>query len=371
VSGLWGRDDAATRQRADELLELFELTGWKDTLVESYSHGMRQKLLISSALVHSPDVIVVDEPMVGLDPKAARLIKDVLRTFAEQGGTVFLSTHTLEVAEALCDRIAILHEGRIRAAGTMAGTARGGRGGRGGPRGDLPEADRQRGREGADRVDPVAGRHARGRVVGRARERGDGAAVRAGAAGTEVACGTAARGRGAAAWRGRWSWARRPGLLRDRVRDRVPHPRPFQGDAGRGRRPARRKLLGMILLAFLSILLLSNIITALSSFFLARDLELLAAAPVDSVRLYAARFIETAINSSWMMVLVLLPILLAFGVAYGPNVAFVLVTAVALLSFLVLPAVVGTALTQVLVNVFPARRARDLLALIACSARRL
>jgi ABC-2 type transport system permease protein len=125
------------------------------------------------------------------------------------------------------------------------------------------------------------------------------------------------------------------------------------------------KLLGMILLAFLSILLLSNIITALSSFFLARDLELLAAAPVDSVRLYAARFIETAINSSWMMVLVLLPILLAFGVAYGPNVAFVLVTAVALLSFLVLPAVVGTALTQVLVNVFPARRARDLLALIA------
>jgi ABC-type multidrug transport system ATPase subunit len=70
---------------------------------------MRQKLLISSALVHSPDVIIVDEPMVGLDPRAARLIKDLLRTFVDQGGTVFLSTHTLEVAEALCDRIAILH----------------------------------------------------------------------------------------------------------------------------------------------------------------------------------------------------------------------------------------------------------------------
>jgi ABC-2 type transport system ATP-binding protein len=80
---------------------------------------MRQKLLISSALVHSPDVIVVDEPMVGLDPKGARLIKDLLRTFTGRGGTVFLSTHTLEVAEALCDRIAILHQGRIRAAGTM------------------------------------------------------------------------------------------------------------------------------------------------------------------------------------------------------------------------------------------------------------
>jgi ABC-2 type transport system ATP-binding protein len=120
VSGLWGRDGADAQKRADELLELFELTAWKHTLVESYSHGMRQKLLISSALVHGPDLIVVDEPMVGLDPKAARLIKDLLRNFAEAGGTVFLSTHTLEVAEALCDRIAILHGGRIVALGTMA-----------------------------------------------------------------------------------------------------------------------------------------------------------------------------------------------------------------------------------------------------------
>ena len=119
VSGLWGREGEAAEKRAAQLLELFELTNWADTLVESYSHGMRQKLLISSALVHSPDVIVVDEPMVGLDPKGARLIKDLLRTFVAQGGTVFLSTHTLEVAETLCDRIAILHGGRIRAMGTM------------------------------------------------------------------------------------------------------------------------------------------------------------------------------------------------------------------------------------------------------------
>jgi ABC-2 type transport system ATP-binding protein len=119
TSGLWGRDDEVAEKRAADLLELFELTSWKDTLIESYSHGMRQKLLISSALVHSPDVIIVDEPMVGLDPKAARLMKDVMRTFVDQGGTVFLSTHTLEVAETLCDRIAILHQGRIRAMGTM------------------------------------------------------------------------------------------------------------------------------------------------------------------------------------------------------------------------------------------------------------
>jgi ABC-2 type transport system permease protein len=125
------------------------------------------------------------------------------------------------------------------------------------------------------------------------------------------------------------------------------------------------KLLALILLAFLSILLLSNIITALSSFFLARDIELISAAPVESARVYAARFIETVVNSSWMMLIVLLPILLAFGTSYGFSVQFIIVTSVALISFLILPGVVGTALTLVLVNVFPARRARDLLALIA------
>jgi ABC-2 type transport system ATP-binding protein len=119
VAGLWGFDGEAVDRRSAELLEMFGLTRWADTLVESYSHGMRQKLPISSALVHSPDLIVVDEPMVGLDPKGARLIKDLLRAFTEQGGTVFLSTHTLEVAESLCDRIAILEGGRIRAIGSM------------------------------------------------------------------------------------------------------------------------------------------------------------------------------------------------------------------------------------------------------------
>ncbi|MBW3533859.1 MAG: ABC transporter ATP-binding protein [Gemmatimonadetes bacterium] len=119
VAGLWGRDGAEAEARGDRLLELFSLTEWKDELVESYSHGMRQKLLISSALVHQPELIVVDEPMVGLDPRSARILKDLLRTFVEGGGTVFLSTHTLEVAEALCDRIAIIQEGLIIALGTM------------------------------------------------------------------------------------------------------------------------------------------------------------------------------------------------------------------------------------------------------------
>ena len=119
VAGLWGREGDAVEQRSDRLLELFQLTEWKDELIESYSHGMRQKILISSALIHQPELIVVDEPMVGLDPRSARLLKDLFRTFVDDGGTVFLSTHTLEVAEVLCDRIAIIAEGEIIALGTM------------------------------------------------------------------------------------------------------------------------------------------------------------------------------------------------------------------------------------------------------------
>ena len=120
VAGLYGQDGDGVERRIDELLELFELTVWKDELVESYSHGMRQKLIISSALVHRPEVIVVDEPMVGLDPKGARLLKDIFRHFVDRGGTVLMSTHTLEVAEAMCDRIAIIQRGKIVAGGTMA-----------------------------------------------------------------------------------------------------------------------------------------------------------------------------------------------------------------------------------------------------------
>jgi len=119
VAGLYGQEGPAIERRSDELLELFELLPWKNELTESYSHGMRQKLIISSALLHRPQVIVVDEPMIGLDPRSARLLKDLLRQFVGRGGTVLMSTHTLEIAEAMCDRIAIVQHGRIVAAGTM------------------------------------------------------------------------------------------------------------------------------------------------------------------------------------------------------------------------------------------------------------
>jgi ABC-2 type transport system ATP-binding protein len=119
VAGLYDQSGPQVERRAGELLALFDLEPWRDELVESYSHGMRQKLIISSAFVHRPEVIVVDEPMVGLDPKAAKILKDLFREYTARGHTIMMSTHTLEVAETLCDRVAIIAQGRIRAAGTM------------------------------------------------------------------------------------------------------------------------------------------------------------------------------------------------------------------------------------------------------------
>ena len=129
VAGLYGQEGARVEHRGRELLALFDLEEWRDELVESYSHGMRQKLIIASAFVHRPEVIVVDEPMVGLDPKAAKILKDLFRAYADRGNTIVMSTHTLEVAETMCDRIAIVQGGRIRADGTMADLRRDAAGG--------------------------------------------------------------------------------------------------------------------------------------------------------------------------------------------------------------------------------------------------
>ena len=119
VAGLYGQQGTEVEHRGRELLALFDLEEWRDELVESYSHGMRQKLIIASAFVHRPAVVVVDEPMVGLDPKAAKILKELFRGYTRRGRTIMMSTHTLAVAESLCDRIAIIQGGRIRACGTM------------------------------------------------------------------------------------------------------------------------------------------------------------------------------------------------------------------------------------------------------------
>ena len=128
------------------------------------------------------------------------------------------------------------------------------------------------------------------------------------------------------------------------------------------------KILGLVLLSFISILVLSNVITALSSFFLAKDLDLLVSAPVDWLRLYLAKLGETLLHSSWMVALMAVPILAAYGVVYKGGVLFAVYAVLAIVPMLILPAVVGSAVTLVLVNIFPARRTRDLLSIIALGA---
>ncbi len=120
--GLYGLDDrhgATIGARVREMLELFELARWEHELVESFSHGMKQRLVMCAAFLHRPRAVVIDEPMVGLDPRGARLIKDVFRRMSQHGVAILMSTHTLEVAQEMCDRISIIHKGRIIAAGSV------------------------------------------------------------------------------------------------------------------------------------------------------------------------------------------------------------------------------------------------------------
>ncbi len=120
IGGLYQVPSARIAKRIRELLELFELGEWADSLIESFSHGMKQRLVFAGALLPEPKLLVVDEPMVGLDPKGHRLIKNLFRRLTERDGmTILLSTHTLEVAEEVCDQIAIINHGRIIARGTL------------------------------------------------------------------------------------------------------------------------------------------------------------------------------------------------------------------------------------------------------------
>jgi ABC-2 type transport system ATP-binding protein len=117
--GLYGMDADDVEARAAEVLELFELGRWQGELVESFSHGMKQRLVMCAAFLHRPRAVLVDEPMVGLDPRGARLIKDIFRHMSGRGVAILMSTHTLEVAEEMCDRISIILRGQIIARGTV------------------------------------------------------------------------------------------------------------------------------------------------------------------------------------------------------------------------------------------------------------
>jgi ABC-2 type transport system ATP-binding protein len=120
VGGLYQVPEGICQERVAASLQFFSLTDWGDELVESYSHGMKQRLVVAAALLHEPQILVVDEPMVGMDPIGTRLFKALLRSLTRQGKTIFMSTHSLEVAEELCDRIGIILGGKLIALGTMA-----------------------------------------------------------------------------------------------------------------------------------------------------------------------------------------------------------------------------------------------------------
>jgi len=120
IGGLYGMSYKNCDHRIDEWLERFDLTSFQNELIGAFSHGMRQKVALSSALLFDPPLLVIDEPMVGLDPKGALIVKDLLKERCRNGMTAFISTHSLEVAEQLADRIGILYQGRLVAEGSMA-----------------------------------------------------------------------------------------------------------------------------------------------------------------------------------------------------------------------------------------------------------
>ena len=333
VAGLYDQQGAQVEHRARELLALFDLEEWRDELVESYSHGMRQKLIISSAFVHRPEVIVVDEPHVGLDPKAVKILRDLFREYAARGHTIMMSTHTLATAESLCDRIGIIVNGKMHALGTMAelrgSTTYGGSG--------LEEIFLKLTGENAARNLMDVLDASRRRTTRRTTGTGEVAPDHKMPTNLPAAPATVENPDAPLLW------ILTPKYLTARART-------MAGERGRGARFAvlgvvgvlfwgfifgvlykllsyfkgvpeigellAGKLLGLLLISFLSLLLLSNVITALSSFFLAKDLDLLVSAPVDWLRVYAAKLLETTIFSSWMVVLMAVPMFTAYGMAY-------------------------------------------------------
>lgn len=120
IADIYEVDAKSVRQLSDDLLRQFALWDWANEIIEAYSHGMKQRLIIAAALMHDPKILVVDEPMVGLDPSAVRMVKDIFKDLAAKNAAIFVSTHTLSIAEDLCDRIGVIHKGNLVAQGTMA-----------------------------------------------------------------------------------------------------------------------------------------------------------------------------------------------------------------------------------------------------------
>jgi ABC-2 type transport system ATP-binding protein len=121
IGGLYRLNSSDLAAKIESLLDHFEIGDWIDKRTEEYSQGMRQRISITAALMHNPTVVILDEPMVGLDPRTARIVKDTLKSLAQKGKTIFMSTHSLNIVEELCDRISIIKEGKIIYTGSIDG----------------------------------------------------------------------------------------------------------------------------------------------------------------------------------------------------------------------------------------------------------
>ncbi len=119
INDLYSVDGNSFYKNAEEKLAMFSLSDWSGELIESYSHGMKQRLIFAAALLHNPELIIVDEPLVGLDPEGIRMVKDLFKSLAKQGVSIFMSTHTLKIAEDVCNRIGIINKGSLIAVGTI------------------------------------------------------------------------------------------------------------------------------------------------------------------------------------------------------------------------------------------------------------
>jgi ABC-2 type transport system ATP-binding protein len=119
INDLYSVDGNSFYKNAEEKLEMFSLSDWSGELIESYSHGMKQRLIFAAALLHNPELIIVDEPLVGLDPEGIRMVTDLFKSLAKQGVSIFMSTHTLKIAEDVCHRIGIINNGSLIAVGTI------------------------------------------------------------------------------------------------------------------------------------------------------------------------------------------------------------------------------------------------------------
>ncbi len=118
IAGIYGIDKDELQERGQKYLRIFELSEWSNELVENFSHGMKQRLNLSAVFMRNPKVLILDEPLIGLDPRGARLFKEMLHASRNAGMCIFMSTHILEIAEQLCDRLAIIHKGNVIAEGT-------------------------------------------------------------------------------------------------------------------------------------------------------------------------------------------------------------------------------------------------------------